>query len=109
MISEEEIMVMGFIALGGVTMLLPAVLLRKITIIGILKGIGAVFLIIIFSTLFYLVVTDSTLLEILTLKTNSIILPKRIFSVSYIMIVVLILVLPVAIVRNYFGGKSERA
>ena len=108
MIPETEIFVMSFLVLGGVIMFLPLVLLGKIAAIGLLKSIGAFILIILASTLFYLIATNVALVEILTLKTNSIILPKRIFSVSYIIIVVFIIMLPIALLRNKFTNENKK-
>ena len=45
----------------------------------------------------------------LTLKVNSILLPKRIFNASYTMILILIILLPVAIVRNSQRKTDEKA
>jgi hypothetical protein len=107
MISETEIMVMGFIALGGVVAMLPVVLLNKINISSILKLIGVFALIIVGASAFYLLFTDASLTEILSLKANSTLLPKRIFTVSYTMIVIFIAILPIAIIRNVVKGENE--
>ena len=109
MISEAELFVMGFLSLGGVVALIPAVLLGKITITGLLKVIGSFLAIIVASSLFYLAVTDANLLEILTLKANTTLLPKRIFSVSYTMLIIFIVVLPVALLRAKFSDNDENA
>jgi len=109
MISESELFMMGFLAFGGVIAFLPVVLLEKMKVLGILRMIGAFSLIILCSTIFYLIVTDATVIEILTLKANSILLPKRIFTVSYTMILVFIAILPIALVRNRFKSKNGTA
>ena len=108
MISESELLVMGFLALGGVIMFLPIVLLGKLSIVGLLKGIGIFVAIVLSSTLFYLVVTDASVFEILTLKANSSFLPKRIFSVSYTMIIIFLVILPIALLRSKIRGKGEK-
>ncbi len=109
MIGDSDFLVIGFLALGGVVALLPAVLLGKLKVSGIAKGIGVFVLIVICSASFYLSVTDANLLEILSLKANSPALPKRIFSVSYTMIIVLLVLLPVAAIKVAFGNKGENA
>jgi len=74
-----------------------------------LTMIGTLLLIILCSTIFYLIFTDATVIEILTLKANSILLPKRIFTVSYSMIFVFIAILPIALIRNRFKSKNGTA
>ena len=100
---------MGFLALGGVAALVPAVLLEKVSIKSLLKGIGSFLAIIVSSALFYLVATDANLLEVLTLKANTTLLPKRIFSVSYTMLIILLVVLPVALLRTKVREHDDKA
>jgi len=102
-------LLIGIFVIGGVILLLPVVLMDKIQTQGIVKTIGAFLLIIVFSAIFYLVTTDANLDEILTLKANTILLPKRIFSASYTMILILITILPVAIVKNRLKKRDEKA
>ena len=102
-------LLIGFLAFGGVIAILPIVLLGKLKVLGILKVLAAFIFLIICSVGFYLVATDATLIEILALKANSTILPKRIFSVSYTMIIVLLVLLPIAALKTTIGGRSENA
>jgi len=109
MISEYELLLMGFLAFGGLIAFLPVVFLEKMKILGILTMIGTLLLIILCSTIFYLIFTDATVIEILTLKANSILLPKRIFTISYTMILVFVAILPIALIRNRFKRRNGTA
>ena len=103
---EAEILMLAFSALGGLIMMLPVILMGMITITGILKMIGGFLLIIIFSVLFYIITTDATLMEILTLEVKSIILPNRILGVSYIILTTFTIALPIAIIRKLVNDKK---
>ena len=103
---EAEILMVAFSALGGLIMMLPVILMGMITITGILKMIGGFLLIIIFSVLFYIITTDATLMEILTLEVKSIILPNRILGVSYIVLATFTIALPIAIIRKLVNDKK---
>ena len=107
MITETEIMVMGFLALGGIVAMLPVVILEKINVSSIIKLIGIFILIIIGATAFYLLFTDASITEILSLKAKSSLLPKRIFTVSYNMLIIFITVLPNAVISNRAKGNNE--
>lgn len=96
---ENKIIAMAFFALGGFVIFLPAVILGKLTARGILYLIGGMLIVVMAGASVYLALTDSTLLEILTLNENLHVLPNRIFSVPYVVIASLVCVLPVAIIR----------
>jgi len=104
--TDPEILVLSFLTLGGVVMILPLVLLGKINILGILKTIAAFFMLLITSVIFYILSTDSTLIEILTLEADSIILPNRILVVSYVMIATFTIMLPIAFIKKITNANK---
>jgi hypothetical protein len=107
MMDSADIYLLGFFTLGGVVALLPAVIIGKLKIVGLLKGMIGIFIVFGISIFYYLASTDAGIKEILTLKANTNLLPKRIFAVSYVLMVVFTVLMPVAVMRGIF--KSERS
>jgi len=102
-----EVKVILFVSIGGVVAFLPIVLLGIIRAIDLLKSIAIFSFIIILIAIGYLVLTGGNIVEILSLKINSVILPNRIFTVFYILIIVFVTLLPVAIARELIK-KNEK-
>ncbi len=102
-----EVKVILFVSIGGVVAFLPIVLLGIIRAIDLLKSIAIFSFIIILIAIGYLVLTGGNIVEILSLKINSVILPNRIFAVFYILIIVFVTLLPVAIARELIK-KNEK-
>lgn len=109
MIPEPERLVIGFTAFGGVVGFLPLVLLGMLTVKNILRGVAAFLVIIVISALFCLLITGANVLDILSLRVDNYFLPRRIFSVSYTMIVTMLVLLPVAMMRTVIkkSGRKE--
>ena len=106
-IMVPEVKVILFVSIGGVVAFLPIVLLGLLRAIDLLKSIAIFSFMIILIAIGYLVLTGGNIVEILSLKLNSVILPNRIFVVFYIMIIVFVTLLPVAIVRELIK-KNEK-
>ncbi len=100
---------MGFLTLGGVVALLPVVIIGKLKIVGLLKGMFAIFIVFSISLLYYLASTDAGIKEILTLKANTHLLPRRIFSVSYVLMAVFAVLIPVAVMRGIVKSEGSKA
>ena len=109
MLDSAEIYVMGFLALGGVVILLPAVVLGKITPVGLLKGVLGMASVIAISSFYYLATTDAGIIEILSLEVDAPLLPNRVFSVSYVLLAVFVVLVPLAIIRGLFNRESSKA
>ncbi|MCG7985219.1 hypothetical protein [Candidatus Thiodiazotropha endoloripes] len=88
MMDSADIYLIGFLTLGGVVALLPAVINGKLKIVGLLKGMIGIFIVFSISVLYYLASTDAGIKEILTLKANTHLLPRRLLSVSYVLMAV---------------------
>ena len=106
-IMAPEVKVILFVSIGGVVAFLPMVLMGIIRAIDLLKSIAIFSFMIIFIAIGYLVLTGGNIVEILSLKINSVILPNRIFAVFYILIIVFVTLLPVAIARELIK-KNEK-
>jgi len=106
-IMVPEVKVILFVSIGGVVAFLPIVLLGLLRAIDLLKSIAIFSFMIILIAIGYLVLTGGNIVEILSLKLNSVILPNRIFVVFYIMIIVFVTLLPVAIVRELIKKNKK--
>ncbi|MEW8525760.1 MAG: hypothetical protein AB2552_22220 [Candidatus Thiodiazotropha endolucinida] len=109
MMDSADIYLIGFLTLGGVVALLPAVLLGNLKTVGLLKGMTGIIIVFGISILYYLASTDAGIKEILTLKANTNLLPKRIFSVSYVLMAVFAVLIPVAVMRGIFKSECSKA
>ncbi|MEW8562704.1 MAG: hypothetical protein AB2541_11375 [Candidatus Thiodiazotropha sp.] len=107
--DSSDIYLIGFLTLGGVVALLPVVIIGKLKIVGLLKGMIAIFIVFSISLLYYLTSTDAGIKEILTLKANTHLLPKRIFSVSYVLMAVFAVLIPVAVIRGIVKSEGSKA
>lgn len=107
--DSSDIYLMGFLTLGGVVALLPVVIIGKLKIVGLLKGMFAIFIVFSISLLYYLASTDAGIKEILTLKANTHLLPRRIFSVSYVLMAVFAVLIPVAVMRGIVKSEGSKA
>jgi len=103
----KQIPVFGFIALGGLIAMLPSVLLGVLPPRFFLKSISVMLLILVGFSLFYTLISDYSLAEILLLKGHPIGWPSRAISVPYILIFISTVLLPISIITKYY--KKSRA
>lgn len=84
--------------MGGAVGLLPSTIMGKIGPIGILKLIGVMLGLVAGFGIFYSLISEYTLTEILLLKGHPAGWPPRAISVPYIIIITLVVLLPVSLV-----------
>ncbi|MCG8093330.1 MAG: hypothetical protein JAZ17_06830 [Candidatus Thiodiazotropha endolucinida] len=107
--DSSDIYLIGFLTLGGVVALLPAVIIGKLKVVGLLKGMLGIFIVFSLSVLYYLASTDAGIEEILSLKANTYLLPRRILSVSYVLMAVFAVLVPVAAMRGIVKNEGSKA
>ena len=106
--ESSELLTISFLALGGVVALLPVAIMGKIGPVGILKLLGVMCGLVAGFGLFYSLISDYSLAEILLLKGHPAGWPPRAISVPYIMIIALVVMLPVSLIVSLVKRVRHR-
>ncbi len=97
---------MGFISIAGIVCMLPLVLMSRITPLSLIAMIGVMIACLLGFGVFYAVISDYTLIQVLMMEGKPAGWPSRAIGTPYILIMACLVLLPVAVVVKIVRGNK---